>query len=219
MPPLIGEVVSDVMYEGQLQSNPDHPIPSTQPSCWFIHTEDSRESQHDTSWHASLHSILFISSSSQVQHRTLLREPPSLNLLRSSRKKTKSTALLPPMMLSVISWKMTSRLLVSCGKTSASMWTPSKARHFNSPSGIWLNLHIVGNEKDYIVVSLVRSHGLGFLDDKRRTNVMLTRCKRGMYIVTSWEFVWQRAYATMVGRMAAAWGDEAWVTAEHVVEA
>ena len=98
------------------------------------------------------------------------------------------------------------------------MWTPSKVRHFNSP-GIWLTLHIVGNEKDYIVVSLVRSNGLGFLDDKRRTNVMLTRCKRGMYIVTSWNFVWQRAYSTMVGRMAAAWGDEAWVTPEHVVEA
>ncbi|KAM5535941.1 hypothetical protein V8D89_010381 [Ganoderma adspersum] len=53
MPPLIGDVVSDVMYEGQLQSNPNHAISSTQHSCWFIHTEESRELQHDTSWHAT----------------------------------------------------------------------------------------------------------------------------------------------------------------------
>ncbi|PIL35585.1 hypothetical protein GSI_02313 [Ganoderma sinense ZZ0214-1] len=51
MPPLIGEVVSDVMYEGQLQSNPDHPVPSTKPSCWFVDTQDSKELQHETSWH------------------------------------------------------------------------------------------------------------------------------------------------------------------------
>ena len=48
---------------------------------------------------------------------------------------------------------------------------------------------------------------------------MLTRCKRGMYIVTSWDFVWERAPATMVGRMAAAWGDEVWVMPEDLVEA
>ncbi|KAI0833476.1 AAA domain-containing protein [Trametes gibbosa] len=73
-----------------------------------------------------------------------------------------------------------------------------------------------GNEKDYVIVSLVRSYGLGFLDDPRRTNVMLTRCKRGMYIVTSWDFVWKRANNTLVGRMAAAWGDEVWVNPEHL---
>ncbi|KAI0359865.1 hypothetical protein OH77DRAFT_1365274, partial [Trametes cingulata] len=67
-----------------------------------------------------------------------------------------------------------------------------------------------GNEKDFIIVSLVRSRGLGFLEDYRRTNVMLTRCKRGMYIVTSWGFVWDKAAHTLVGRMAAAWGDEVW---------
>ncbi|KAI0749340.1 P-loop containing nucleoside triphosphate hydrolase protein [Daedaleopsis nitida] len=33
MPPLIGEVVSDVVYNGQLQSNPTHPVPLHQPCC------------------------------------------------------------------------------------------------------------------------------------------------------------------------------------------
>ena len=37
-----------------------------------------------------------------------------------------------------------------------------------------------------------------------------------MYIVTSWSFVEQKAYGTMVGRMAATWGDEAWVLPEDL---
>ena len=75
---------------------------------------------------------------------------------------------------------------------------------------------LAGNERDYIIVSLVRSKALGFLEDFRRTNVMLTRCKRGMYIVTSWPFVWQKASDTLVGRMAGAWGKEVWVLPEHL---
>ncbi|KAI0719276.1 P-loop containing nucleoside triphosphate hydrolase protein [Cerioporus squamosus] len=51
MPPLIGEVVSDVVYEGQLQSNPDHPVPHGQPCCWFVHVEDSQERSFETNWH------------------------------------------------------------------------------------------------------------------------------------------------------------------------
>ncbi|KAJ7773407.1 AAA domain-containing protein [Mycena metata] len=46
-----------------------------------------------------------------------------------------------------------------------------------------------GNEEDYIIISLVRSLALGFLQNLRRTNVMLTRCKRGMYIISSQAFL------------------------------
>ena len=53
MPPLIGEVVSDVMYDGQLQSNPKHPA-CGQPCVWFVHVEDSQERQFETSWHVSV---------------------------------------------------------------------------------------------------------------------------------------------------------------------
>lgn len=43
---------------------------------------------------------------------------------------------------------------------------------------------------------------------------MLTRCKRGMFIVTQWDFIWTKAANTLVGRMAAAWGNVVWAIPE-----
>jgi hypothetical protein len=71
---------------------------------------------------------------------------------------------------------------------------------------------LIGNEDDYIIISVVRSKELGFLKDLRRTNVMLTRCKRGMFICTSWSFLVDgKGSNSLVGRMAAECGDDAWL--------
>lgn len=53
MPPLIGDVVSEVVYDSQLQSNPLHPVPYETPSCWFVHVDNSAEKKHETSLHVS----------------------------------------------------------------------------------------------------------------------------------------------------------------------
>lgn len=53
MPPLIGDVVSEVVYDSQLQSNPEHPVPYETPSCWFVHVDESEEKRQETSWHVS----------------------------------------------------------------------------------------------------------------------------------------------------------------------
>ncbi|KAG2074296.1 hypothetical protein BDR04DRAFT_202001 [Suillus decipiens] len=58
-----------------------------------------------------------------------------------------------------------------------------------------------GNEEDYIVISLVRSMALGFLADLRRINVMLTRCKKGMIICTSQEFMERAGCKSLVGSL------------------
>lgn len=65
-----------------------------------------------------------------------------------------------------------------------------------------------GNEDDEIVVSVVRTEGLGFLQNERRVNVMLTRCKGRMWIVTSRDFVEGPAKDSLVGRMVDAFDPE-----------
>jgi len=72
-----------------------------------------------------------------------------------------------------------------------------------------------GNEEDYIVISLVRSTALGFIADKRRTNVMLTRCKRGMMICTSQKFMERAGSKSLVGNLLGYY-DNYWVDREEL---
>lgn len=75
----------------------------------------------------------------------------------------------------------------------------------------------LGNEEDIIILSLVRSDGLGFLSDLRRTNVMLTRCKKTLYICSSRAFVLDGpGKDSLVGRMAAKFGEDVWIDLEDV---
>ncbi|EAU85577.1 hypothetical protein CC1G_06290 [Coprinopsis cinerea okayama7 len=74
-----------------------------------------------------------------------------------------------------------------------------------------------GNEADYIIISLVRSDKLGFLQESRRVNVMLTRCKRGMVICTSRHFVQSIAKGSLVGKLAATVGEKAWMESKRVL--
>jgi len=75
-----------------------------------------------------------------------------------------------------------------------------------------------GNEEDHVVVSIVRTSGPGFMKNQRRTNVMLSRCKRSMLILTHREFLryWDVA-KTLVGRLAKEHTHKAdWVTLEDL---
>lgn len=69
---------------------------------------------------------------------------------------------------------------------------------------------ILGNEDDYIILSIVRTEKIGFLQEQRRVNVMLTRCKMGLRILTSRAFVEGAARESLVGRLASEIGPAAW---------
>ncbi|KAF7357132.1 Nucleoside triphosphate hydrolase protein [Mycena sanguinolenta] len=62
-----------------------------------------------------------------------------------------------------------------------------------------------GNEADYVLVSVVRTEAPGFLRSLNRMNVMLTRAKKGMIIVTSSSFLRSDGAQTLLGRLARYW--------------
>lgn len=70
---------------------------------------------------------------------------------------------------------------------------------------------LLGNEEDFIVLTLVRSEALGFLSNLRRTNVMLTRCKRGMYIVSNKRFLAGKGAESLAGGLLKKY-DEVWLS-------
>jgi len=75
-----------------------------------------------------------------------------------------------------------------------------------------------GNEDHVIIISVVRSKEVGFLRNMRRTNVMLTRCQRSMYIVSSRNFLEGKGADSLVGKMAAELGKKsgAWLTHKDI---
>lgn len=58
--------------------------------------------------------------------------------------------------------------------------------------------------------------GLGFLSDRRRTNVMLSRCKRGMYIFTSERYLQEGGKESLVAEMAEKFGEQAWISVKDI---
>ncbi|OCH91055.1 hypothetical protein OBBRIDRAFT_551636 [Obba rivulosa] len=62
-----------------------------------------------------------------------------------------------------------------------------------------------GHEADYVIISVVRTDAAGFLKSTQRMNVMLTRCKRGMIVVTSQQFLRTAGVNILLGKLAQHW--------------
>ena len=67
---------------------------------------------------------------------------------------------------------------------------------------------IAGHEADHIILSVVRTDKPGFLGFLNRMNVMLTRCKKGMVIVTQRAFLTGVGRHTLLGKLAAHWEEQ-----------
>lgn len=68
-------------------------------------------------------------------------------------------------------------------------------------SSMWF----VGHESPIIIVSAVRTTSAGFLTSHNRMNVMLTRCKQGMVVVTQRAFLRNGGRDTLLGKLAEHW--------------
>jgi regulator of nonsense transcripts 1 len=165
MPPQIGGFISEAVYDGLLESNPQHPVTNERMACHFINIP-SQEQRHGTSW------------KNTGECETILRIATVL------QTKKKQFRIITP-------YDAQRSLIEERLKLRGLEW---KDKCFNVDS-------FQGNEEDYIVISLVRSTALGFLADLRRTNVMLTRCKKGMIICTSQNFMKRAGWDSLVGNL------------------
>ncbi|KAG6824710.1 hypothetical protein H0H92_006077 [Tricholoma furcatifolium] len=80
-----------------------------------------------------------------------------------------------------------------------------------------------GNEADFVIVSVVRSGSSpGFLSSKNRMNVLLTRCRRGLVIVSSQSFIRDGGRHTLLGCLERYWleipGSQTWVDWKRVAD-
>ena len=80
-----------------------------------------------------------------------------------------------------------------------------------------------GNEADFVIVSVVRSgKHPGFLKSDNRMNVMLTRCRKGLIIVSSKSFLRGAGGGTLLGKLEQEWvtklEDAAWIDWRLVAE-
>ncbi|KAI0644848.1 AAA domain-containing protein, partial [Trametes meyenii] len=67
-----------------------------------------------------------------------------------------------------------------------------------------------GHEAPYVIISTVRTSAPGFLRSQNRINVMLTRCERGMVLVSNRRFLTGPGRSTLLGELALQWSRGTW---------
>lgn len=86
----------------------------------------------------------------------------------------------------------------------------------------WMRFPKPGNEADCILVSVVRTSAPGFLTVTNRMNVLLTRCRAGMVIVTNRDFILGCGQSTLLGKLCLHWTNissrDPWVDWKLVAE-
>ncbi|KAG6862110.1 hypothetical protein C0995_005922 [Termitomyces sp. Mi166 len=100
-------------------------------------------------------------------------------------------------------------------------------RHLKDENLPWQRVFNVdsfqGNETDFVLVSVVRSgESPGFLSSQNRMNVLLTRCKQGLVVVTNRSFIERGGRYTLLGYLERQWmqirGTNAWVDWRRISE-
>jgi superfamily I DNA and/or RNA helicase len=221
MPPAIGNFISKNIYAGHLLSNPEHPVLSNT-CCRFVEVAGGEEKKVGYSWEVSRAESLIvirclISSFQNVREAELV-----VHLVRQlvHQGRTKNFRVITP-------YEAQQNRIEVALKVAGLPWE-DKCFALDSFQGVChekklyarIGIELVcslGNEADYIIISVVRTVRPGFLQNKRRTNVMLTRCKKGMAILSQKQFLTSDlGRDTLVGQLAAEWSAP-WITAKEVL--
>ncbi|KAJ7734738.1 P-loop containing nucleoside triphosphate hydrolase protein [Mycena maculata] len=191
MPPQIGAFISTNVYDDRLNSNPEHPIVDSTIACHFIDVVGAKEARKGNSYQACFGSLGFFNT---LESEAVIKLAQHLQAYGHHYK--------------IITPYDAQRVLIEKGmqRTDGLQWD-SKVYNVDS---------FQGNEEDFIVISLARSFALGFLENFRRTNMMLTRFKKGMFIVSSWAFLRGPAKDCIIGKLSSHVGDIAWLNMKEV---
>ncbi|KZT69556.1 P-loop containing nucleoside triphosphate hydrolase protein [Daedalea quercina L-15889] len=196
MPAPIGAFISEHVYDGHLKT--DHSITSRQ-SCILIDIKDGKETASGNSWIVSTIYNLGLALTATFTLQNVEEAKAIVVVARKYHAKRQSFRVITP-------YDAQRQFLENRLKDAKLPWenTCFNVDSFQAGS-------TPGNEADYILISVVRSDKIGFLANVRRTNVMLSRCKRGMVICTSRAFMTGIASASLMGELAKEWSD-GWVS-------
>ena len=74
-----------------------------------------------------------------------------------------------------------------------------------------------GQEADHIIFGVTRTAKVGFLKNQRRTNVALTRCKKSLIILGSFDFMEGIGSKTLIGKLYSEMKDNSKIVSYHDV--
>ncbi|KAF9787499.1 P-loop containing nucleoside triphosphate hydrolase protein [Thelephora terrestris] len=202
MPTTIGSFISRRVYSSKLHTK--HTI-HTQTCCRFVDVSNGEETKKGLSWVVctaiSKHeSITYAENPCPVQNEGEIKA--AIRIAKQYIQEGKKFKIITP-------YDAQRNAIENALKTADLTWENTV---FNVDS-------FQGNEEDHIVVSVVRTSSPGFMTNMRRTNVMLSRCKKSMVILTHRLFLQKKGVAkTLVGQFAKEHVPKTgWVTLEDLV--
>ena len=181
MPTVIGDFISRHVYDSELRTEHKIHAPTC---CRFVNVNNGEEVKRGVSWmvcpraHLGRHMLKIVQNEGEVK--------AAVQIARRYFQEGKNFRIITP-------YDAQRNAIEDALKAADIFWENTV---FNVDS-------FQGNEEDHIIVSIVRTSGPGFMKNKRRTNVMLSRSKKSMMILTHREFLqyWDVA-KTLVGLFA-----------------
>lgn len=81
MPPQIGDIISELVYDGKLKSNPSHPVTDDTTACYFVEAP-GKEKPMETSYKVFNYFLLFLNN----PHPCLQNEVEASYIIHLARK-------------------------------------------------------------------------------------------------------------------------------------